>query len=106
MPEWFKKFKEEHEMIEDQLRSGKLCTVKPNGNLQKHNELTHEGRRLSIRAVAELAEIDKESVRQILHESFNMRKVGEKIVSIFLKPKRKELRRNISIDVLNDIVRD
>lgn len=89
MSEWFKRFKGGRETSEDKLRSGRLSTAKPNGNLQIISEPNREDHRLGIRTVAELAEIDKENVRQILHESFNMRKVSAKIMLIFLKPKRK-----------------
>ncbi|KAJ8960281.1 hypothetical protein NQ318_004006 [Aromia moschata] len=50
--------------------------------------------------------IDKESVRQILHESFNMRKVCANIVPKLLTPEQKESRMNICADILNNIDTD
>ncbi|KAJ8956273.1 hypothetical protein NQ318_015009, partial [Aromia moschata] len=47
---------------------------------EKIGELIREDRRLSIRGLAEITGIDKECVRQILHESFNMRKVCAKMI--------------------------
>jgi len=50
--------------------------------------------------------IDKESVRQILHESFDMRKVCAKMLPKILSPDQKESRQNISADTLNNIATD
>ena len=41
---------------------------------KKIGEIVRQNRRLSIRAIAELINIDKETVRQILHNNFNMKK--------------------------------
>jgi len=41
---------------------------------------------MSIRAVAELINIDKETARQILHNSFNMKKVFSKMMPRLLTP--------------------
>lgn len=37
--------------------------------------MTHKNRQLTILAVTEIVSIDKKSVRRILHDSFNMKKV-------------------------------
>ena len=44
---------------------------------KKIGKLIRENRLLSIRGFAEMTEIDKVNVRQLLHESFNMHKVYE-----------------------------
>ncbi|KAJ8962487.1 hypothetical protein NQ318_000875 [Aromia moschata] len=71
--EWFKRFKEGRETTEDGP-----STSKTNENIETIGKLIREDRRLSIRGFAEITGIDKECVRQILHESFNMRKVCAK----------------------------
>ncbi|KAJ8958071.1 hypothetical protein NQ318_002084 [Aromia moschata] len=65
-------------------------------------------RRLSIRGLAEITKIDKECVRQILHESFNMRKVCSKMVPKLpvSTPEQKQSRMNICADILNNIDTD
>ncbi|KAJ8962827.1 hypothetical protein NQ318_001227 [Aromia moschata] len=73
--EWFKRFKEGRETTDDDPRPGLASTSKTDENLKKIGKLICEDRRLSIRGFAEITGIDKECVRQILHESFNMRKV-------------------------------
>jgi hypothetical protein len=71
--EWFKKFKEGREEIKDNPRTGWPCTSKTDANTEKVGEIVRKNRCLSIRAVAELANIDKESVQHILHEKFNLK---------------------------------
>ena len=46
---------------------------------KKVGEIIRQNRSLSIRAVAELINIDKETVRQILHNNFNLKKVCSKM---------------------------
>ncbi|KAJ8955017.1 hypothetical protein NQ318_000449 [Aromia moschata] len=95
--EWFKRSKEGRETTEDDPRLGWSSTSKTDENIEKID------RRLSIRGLAEITEIDKECVRQILHEKFNMRKVCAKRVSKLLTPEQKESRMNICTDILNNI---
>ncbi|KAJ8952071.1 hypothetical protein NQ318_010981 [Aromia moschata] len=93
--ELFKWFKEGHETIEDNPRPGRTSASKTDENV---------GRRLSsIRELAEITGIDKECVRQISHESFNMRKVCAKLVPKLPIPEQKESRMNICADILNNI---
>ncbi|KAJ8963363.1 hypothetical protein NQ318_018836 [Aromia moschata] len=63
-------------------------------------------RRLSTRGLAEITGIEKECVRQILHESFNMRKVCANLVPKLLTSEQKESRMNIYADILNNIDTD
>ncbi|KAJ8945765.1 hypothetical protein NQ318_022863 [Aromia moschata] len=74
--------------------------------LKKIGKLIREDHRLSIRRLAEITGIDKECVRQILHESFNMRKVCAQMVTKLLTPEQKESRLNIYADILNNIDAD
>ncbi|KAJ8942387.1 hypothetical protein NQ318_016635 [Aromia moschata] len=75
-------------------------------NGRKIGKLIREDRRLSIRELAEITGIDKECVRQILYESFTMRKVCAKVVSKLLTPEQKESRMNICADILSNIDTD
>jgi hypothetical protein len=56
--EWFKRFKEGREELGDDP-----STAKTDANIEKVGEIDWKNRRLSIRAVAELINIDKETVR-------------------------------------------
>ncbi|KAJ8943946.1 hypothetical protein NQ318_016104 [Aromia moschata] len=81
--EWFKRFKEGRETTEDNPRPGRPSTLKTDENIEIIGKSIREDRRLSIRGLTEITGIDKECVRQILHESFNMRTVCAKLVPKF-----------------------
>ena len=104
--EWFKRFKKGREEIGDDQRPGRPSTSKTDANIEKVGEIVRQNRRLSIRAVAELINIDKETVRQILHNNFNMKKVCSKMVPRLLTPEQKEIRMNICADILQNIEND
>jgi hypothetical protein len=72
--EWFKRFKEGREEIGDDQRPGRPSTSKTDANIEKVGEIVQQNRRLKVRAVAGLINIDKETVRQILRNNFNMKK--------------------------------
>ncbi|KAJ8951899.1 hypothetical protein NQ318_019877 [Aromia moschata] len=104
--EWFKRFKEGRETTEDDPRPGRLSTSKTDENIGKIGKSIREDSRLSIRGLAEITGIDKECVRQILHESFNIRKVCAKMRPKFLTSEHKESRTNICADIPNNIDTD
>ncbi|MBZ5796348.1 hypothetical protein K8353_40380, partial [Burkholderia contaminans] len=79
---------------------------KRDDNIEQIGKLIREDSSLSIRGLAEITGIDKECVHQILHESFNMRKVCAKMVPKLLTPEQKESRMNICADILNNIDTD
>jgi hypothetical protein len=60
--EWFKRFNEGRGEIEDDPHPSRPCTSKTDANIEKVGEIVRKNRCLTIRAVAELANIDKESV--------------------------------------------
>ena len=89
--EWFKRFKEEREEIGDDQRPGRSTTSKTDANTEKVGEIVRQNRRLSIGAVAELINIHKETIRQILHNNFNIKKVCSKMVPRLFTPEQKEI---------------
>lgn len=104
--EWFKRFKDGREDTSDDTRTGRPLSAKTDANIEKIGKLVRQDRRLTIRAVSELTGVDKESVRQILHESFNMNKVCSKMVPKCLTIEQKERRRMICSDILQNIESD
>ena len=72
-------------------------------NIEKVGEIVGQNRRLSIWAVAEWINIDKETVRQILLNNFNMKKMCSKMVPRHLIPEQKEIRKNICADILQTL---
>ena len=100
---WFKRFKERREEIGDDQRPSNPSTSKTDANNEKVSEIVRQNRCLNIRAVAELMNIDKKTVRQILHNNFNMKKVCLKMVPRLLTLEQKEIRMNICADILQNI---
>ena len=81
-------------------------TSKTDANIEKVGEIVQQNHRLSIQAVAELINTDKETVQRILHNNFNMKKVCSKMVPRLLTPEQKEIRMNICADILQNIEND
>jgi transposase len=88
--EWHKRFSEGREDVKGDERPGRPCTSKTNENVEKIEKIVRIGRRLSIRMIAEMVNIDKETVRHVLHEDLNMTKVCAKMVPRLLTPEQKE----------------
>jgi len=100
--EWFKRFKEGREEIGDDQRPGRPSTSKTDANIEKVGEIVRQNRHLTIRAVAELINIEKETVRQNLHNNFNMKIGCSGMVPRLLTPEQKEIRMNICADILQN----
>ena len=90
----------------DDQRPGHPNTSKTDANIEKVSDIVRQNRCLSIQAVAEIINIDKETVRQILHNNFNVKKVCPKMVLRLLTPKQKEIRMSICADILQDTEND
>lgn len=104
--EWFKRFQDGRQDVEDDSRPGRPSTSKTDDNVEKVANLIRSDRRLSIRAVAESVGIDKECVRQILRDNLNMRKVCAKMVPKILTIEQQAARKNVCTDTLNAIEND
>ena len=78
---------ESHKQFSDGRKSLKVddrpCrsrTAITDDNIEKVRDVFRKDRRLGVRAVAEEVNLDRESVRRILREELNMRKVCAKMV--------------------------
>jgi hypothetical protein len=101
--EWHKRFSDGHEDVKYDEHPGRPCTSKTNENVGKIELIVRTDRRLSIRMIAEMVNIDKLTVRQVLHEDLNMTKVCAKMVPRLLTPEQKENRKRICTDILEQI---
>jgi hypothetical protein len=104
--EWHKRFSDGCEDVEDDERPGRPCTSKTNENVEKIEQIVRIDHRLGIRMIAEMVNIDKETVKQVLHEDLNMTKVCAKMVPRLLTPEQKENRKQICTDILERIQAD
>lgn len=87
--DWHKRFKEGREDVRDDARSGRPVTHRTDENIQKVKNLVCSNRQLTVRMMAEELNLDKETVRLILKENLNMRKVSAKVMSGILKDESK-----------------
>jgi len=77
---WVKRFSEGRGSVTDEKRSGRLAKSKTEGNITKIRQILRENRRLTVRSIAKYVNIDRETVRKILTEDVDMRKVCAKMV--------------------------
>jgi len=72
---WVKRFSEGRESVIEEERSGRPAKSTTEENTAKVRQIVREDRRLTVRSIAEQAYIDRETVKKILTEDLDMRKV-------------------------------
>ena len=72
---WVKRFSEGRESVTDEERSGRSATSRTEENIAKVRQTVRENRQLTVRSIAEQVNIDRETIRKILTEDLDMRKV-------------------------------
>ena len=77
---WVKRFSEGRESVTDEERSGRPATSRTEENIAKVRQIVRENRRITVRSIAEQVNIDRGTVRRILTEDIDMRKVCAKMV--------------------------
>ena len=85
-------FSEGKESVTDEERSGRPATSRTEENIAKICQIVRKNRRVTVRNIAEQVNIDKETIREILTEDFDMRKVCAKIVPKELTEEQKQRR--------------
>ena len=89
---WVKRFSEGRESVNEEERSGRPATRKTEENIAKVRQIILENRRLTDRSIADQVNIDRETVRKILTEDLDMRKVCAKTVPKELTEEQKQRR--------------
>ena len=97
---WVKRFSTGRESVTDEERSGRPATSRTEENIAKIRQIVRENRRLTVRSIAEQVNIDRETVRKILTEDLDIRKVCAKMVPKELTKKQKQRRVTICKDLL------
>jgi len=87
-----KLFSEGRESVTDEERSGRPATSRTEENIAKVHQIVRENRRLTVRSIAEQVNIDRGTVRKILTEDLDMRKVCAKLVLKELTKEQKQRR--------------
>ena len=95
-----KGFCEGRESVTDEERSGRPATSRTEENIAKIRQIVREDRRLAVRSIAEQVNIDRETVRIIVTEVLDVRKVCAKMVPKELTEEQKQIRVTICQDLL------
>jgi len=97
---WVKRFSEGRESVTDEERSGRTLTSRTDENIVKILQIVCENRQLTVRSTAEQVNINRETVRKVLIEDLDMRKVCAKMVPKELTKEQKQRRVTICQDFL------
>ena len=87
-----KRFSEGRESVTDEERSGRPATSRNYENIANVRQIVRETRLLTARSIAEQVNIDRETVRKILTEDLDIRKVCAKMVPKELTEEQKQRR--------------
>ncbi|XP_060534524.1 histone-lysine N-methyltransferase SETMAR-like [Cylas formicarius] len=101
--EWAKRFREGRESVEDDSREGAPSTSRTAQNVDRLRVRVLGDRRVSLRILEDELGINKEIIRQMLHEDLGMRKLCAKMVPKVLTVEQKELRLSICEDIISRI---
>jgi predicted HTH transcriptional regulator len=75
--------------VSDEERSGRPAT-RTEENIAKVCQIVHENRQLTVRSITEQVNMDRETVRKILTEDLDMRKMCAKMVPKELTKEQKQ----------------
>jgi len=89
---WVKRFSEGRESVTDEESSGRPAKSRTEENIAKVCQILRENRRLTVRGIAEQLNVDRETVRKILTENFDKRKMCAKMVPKELTAEQKQRR--------------
>ena len=104
--EWHKRFKEGREDVNDDDRPGRPMTHRTDETVNSVSALVKSDRRLSIRMMSDELHLSRETVRKILTEELQMRKISAKLVPKILTDEQKERRMQVCIDLSRRIEED
>jgi len=78
---WVKRFSTGRQSVTDEERSGRPATSRTEENIAKIHQTVRENHRLTVKSIAQQMNINRETVRKIITEDLDMRKVCAKMVS-------------------------
>lgn len=90
--EWFKRFRDGRESVEDDPHTGRPQSVRTPEAIEKVRDMVKCDRRLTIRVLANELNMDKETVRRILTQDLGKRKICSRFVPHHLRDEQKQLR--------------
>jgi len=99
---WVKRFSGGRESVTDEERSGWPATSRTEENIAKIGQIVRENRQLTVRSIAEQVNIERETVRKILTEDLDMRKMCAKMIPKELTKEQKQR----SVTICEDLLRE
>ncbi|XP_022239456.1 histone-lysine N-methyltransferase SETMAR-like [Limulus polyphemus] len=99
--EWYKRFKDGRTTVESEPRSGRPSTCRNDQVIAKVNAMVMRDRRVTIREIAEEVGISTFSAHSIMTKDLAMKRVVAKFVPKLLTVEQKELRVEVSQDMLD-----
>ena len=104
--EWFKRFREGRDTVEDAPRTGRPTTARTQENVEKVKELLARDRRLTVRMIAEELGVGRESAHLIVTEDLGKRKLCSRLVPHTLTPEQMQHRLDACGDLIDMADRD
>jgi len=99
--EWYKRFRDGCTSVESDARSGRLSTSRNDELIDQVRTLVMQDRRVTVRELVEKVVISTGSVHSILTDDLAMRRVSAKFVPKLLRMEQKQLRLEVSQDMLD-----
>ncbi|XP_076042215.1 histone-lysine N-methyltransferase SETMAR-like [Oratosquilla oratoria] len=99
--EWCNRFKDGRTTVESEPRSGRPSTCRNDQVIAKVNAVVMRDRRVTIREIAEEVGISTFSAHSIVTEDLAMKRVAAKFVPKLLTAEQKQLRVEVSQDMLD-----
>ena len=101
--EWYKRFQDGREDVEDDERPGRPSTSTTDENVEKVKEMVMNDRRITIREVADDVGISIVSCHEIFSNVLGMKRVAAKFVPKLLNFEQKQRRMEVAQESLNDV---
>jgi hypothetical protein len=89
--EWFKRFREGRESLEDDERSGRPTTSRNKQTIEKVCQLVTQDRHIILRMLSVELNVSKDTIRAIMRDDLGKKKVCTKFVPHLLTPEQKTL---------------
>ena len=99
--EWYNRFKDGRVSVESESRSGRPSTSRNDEVIEQVRTLVMQDRRVTIQEIVDQIEISFGSVQSILKEDLGLRRVSAKFVPKLLTMEQKQLRLQVSQDMLD-----
>jgi len=96
-------FSEGKTIVEDEQRSGRPSTARTSDNTARVQELVRSNRRLTVKMIADKANVNWEAVRRILTEELGIRKICAKMVPRNLTEQQQDARVSVCAELLEQV---